>query len=751
MKDLFFGEPTVSASSPCERLAADIFADELLRRTGFRPAVSAERVSPCILFRADESVASRDRFSVTEENGDLVFTAAGIRGLMFAAGLFLRKTEYGDGVLRFTCDITGDYVPDKPIRGHQLGYRDTPNTYDKWHPEEYFRYYLDMMYFGVNTVEHMAYENGSSCRNEIMDFDEEELLALTVKDAQRLDLDVSLWSPNCEDTKEEAVINRERVFGLCERFDALFPPGGDPGELSPKELFDRCRAFDEVLKKYHPEAGVWPSAQQPHGYDGWGDEFIEELKKSGNSIAGVIHGPNHAFELDELRRKVPACYPIRLYPDITHNVRCEYPVHFLSDDWHYALCNLNGRESVNPRPAEYALLHKITEKYVVGSVSYSEGVNDDVNKMLWSALDFDPTQDVRTIIEDYARLFFYGCDIAALTDAILGLEKNWEGAPDLNPQIDHTLFLLQKAAEASPVLHENYRYNMLLLRAECDKLARLKMLTENAALRKAEKLIRRGCLSEAEELLLGADNDEAKLLRADIDRLAAVLYEQIGMQLGTKDYHAAGWERGAILDIVDLPVTDRTWLLGRLRKAKSMDDGEAKAYMLRSVDRNRVESDEFYFSLARDGLDALGIKQTPGFYMDYQGDRPNRNNGELPVCMYKLFDHFVFRAKAAGFAPDTDYVLMITYKDSPDERAEHHKITVNGHVIYEGKQFGGETNEEYVSEMLPKDYTAKMYPLSPDVFENGCIDLEISEPLSGCEICEFRITKKPYEKRKVSL
>lgn len=750
MKKLRFGELNIAAVTSTEKFAADLFAREIGLRTGFTPVIGTDPVFPCVIFRTEEKIVSKDRFKVTEENGNTVFTARGIRGLMFAAGLFLRKTEYKDETVSFVCDITGEYVPDKPIRGHQLGYRDTPNTYDKWHPEDYFRYYLDMMYFGVNTVEHMAYENGSSCRNAIMDYDEEELLGITVKDAEKLDLDVSLWSPNCEDTKAEAVVNRERVFGLCERFDALFPPGGDPGELSPKELFDRCKAFDEVLKKYHPEAGVWPSVQQPHGYDGWGDEFIEELKKSGSSIAGVIHGPNHAFELDTLRRKVPACYPIRFYPDITHNVRCEYPVHFLSDDWHYALCNINGRESVNPRPAEYALLHKLTEKYVIGSVSYSEGVNDDVNKMLWSALDFDPTQDVRTIIEDYARLFFYGCDISALTDAILGLEKNWEGAPDLNPQIDYTLFLLQKAAADFPVLNDNYRYNMLLIRAECDAIARRKMLTENAALKKAEKLILQGKPAEAKDILLNADAPGVKELRADIDRLAAVLFNQIGMQLGTKDYFAAGWERGAILDIVDLPVTDRQWLLGRIKNAESMSENEAKEYLIRSVERNRVESDEYYFSLANDGLDALGVKQTPGFYMDFQGDRPNKNTGELPVCMFKLFDHFVFRAKTAGFAPDTDYVLMVTYKDSPEEKAEHHKITVNGHVIYEGKQFGGETNEEYVREMLPKGYTARMYPLSSDVFENGCIDLEISEPISGCEICEFRITKKPY-KRQVSV
>ncbi len=744
MDTITYGTLMISAASPAEKQAAEIFAEEIRLRTGKLPAISESACPPCVVFRSGGDFDSRDAFSIDDRDGSFILSAEGIRGLLFAAGLFLRKTEYKNGTIRLTEDITGKYSPDKPIRGHQLGYRPTPNTYDKWHPEDYYRYYLDMMFFGVNTVEHMAYENGSSNRNEIMDYDEEELLAITVKDADSLDLDISLWSPNCEDTKEEAVINRERVFGLCRRFNALFPPGGDPGELAPKELFDRCKGFNEVLKKYHPEAGVWPSAQAPHNFDGWGEAFINELETAGDSIAGVIHGPNHAFELDELRRRVPARYPIRFYPDITHNVRCEYPVHFLKDDWHYALCAVNGRESVNPRPAEYALLHKITEKYVVGSVSYSEGVNDDFNKMLWSALDFDPRQDIRTITEDYVRLFFYGADTDALTDAILGLEKNWEGAPDSNPQIAYTYSLLTAAAEKYPFLKSNYRYNMLLLRAECDKLVRLKMLCGNASVKKAEKLIRAGRLSEARKTLENGVSDEAAALRKDIDRLAKTLFEQIGMQLGTKDYYADGWERGAILDTVDLPVTDREWLLGRFAKAEKMSEEDAKAYMLRSVDRNRVGSGEYYFSLALDGLDALNTAQTPAFYMDFQGDRPNKNTGELPVCMFKLFDHFVFRAKTAGFEPDTDYTLMITYKNSPDENAVHHRITANGVVIYDGKQFGGETNTEYVNEKLPEGYTAQMYTLPAEVFANGCVELEVSEPLSGCEICEFRITKKPY-------
>ena len=68
--------------------------------------------------------------------------------------------------------------------------------------------------------------------------------------------------------------------------------------------------------------------------------------------------------------------------------------------------NTLGRECTNPRPCEYREIHRLTRRYVVGSVSYSEGITDDVNKCVWSDMDFFPDVDVRDSLEDYSRLYF---------------------------------------------------------------------------------------------------------------------------------------------------------------------------------------------------------------------------------------------------------------------------------------------------------------------------------------------------------
>lgn len=736
-----FDSVGITTAGRDEISVSDIFRDEMqIRGAELQGNNTLE-----ITLKSDAEIENKDEYIIDFDGSSMTFAAKGIRGLIFAVGEFLRNTEYSKNKIILTKDISGKYSPYMSIRGHQLGYRDTPNTYDAWDISDYVRYYKDLMFFGTNTVEHIPTEDGVSSRNALMKYDEIEFARMACEEADKLDLDVSLWMPNCEKDYETAIRHREKVFSELKRIDAVFPPGGDPGKLDPEEMFARSEDFYEILKRNHPDAKIWPSAQEPRNKENWGGRFIAELEKFPEHVGGVIQGPNRAFSTHELRKRVPADYPLRFYPDITHNVRCEHPVHFLEDDWNYALCTVNGRESFNPRPSEYAKLHKLTYKYFIGSVSYSEGVNDDVNKALWSALDFNPHKPVREIIEEYARLFFYGADIKKVTDGIFGLEKNWEGKPEENPSIDFTYGIFANLGRECPDLNGRWRYLLCMLRATTDKFAKDKLVFENGIIADAIPFIRQGKLAEAKDILSLPLPDEIMSMRRDIDAFADKLFKLIGMQLGTKDYFAAGWERGAILDIIDLPVSDLPYILGKLDLALKGEKTDAVKYMNSVINRNRIDKDEFYFSFALDELYALGVRQTPDFYMDFQGDRPDVNNGTLPVCCFKCYDHFGLKCRTAGFTPGVDYTLMISYKGKPDTDTVRHKISANGHVIYEGPQFGGERNADFERDMLPSGYSAVMYKLPASVFENGCLELEITEPTGGFVLSEFRITKNEYK------
>ena len=733
-----FDKFAIFADSSDAKKAAELFAEEIRLRTGGMSDFTDNADSANFIFRQADGIC-RDGYGIDCGENAVTICASGIRGFIYGVGMFLRKIVPVCGVPVLTEDISGSCSPDKSIRGHQIGYRTTPNTYDAWSYEDYRRYYLDMMFFGTNTVEHIPYERGVSKRNRLMKYDEEEFLVKASEMADEYDLDVSLWHPNNDgETVEFAAERRGRLYETVPRLDVVFPPGGDPGEYGADEFVLRCKEISKALKKVHPNAQMWPSAQQPHSVPDWGEVFIGEMEKLPDEIDGIITGPNHAFDLETLRRRLPSKYPIRLYPDITHNVRCEYPVHFDRDDWHFALTTCLSRECTNPRPREYRLIHRLTRRYVVGSVSYSEGITDDVNKMVWADMDYFPDCDLRTSLLDYARLFFYGADPEAIADGILALELNWQCDPAENPTIETTLSAFENMQAEYPFLAENWRFVQLLLRAKCDWVIRRRRLFELSLIKLAEREINGGRLDSARRILETDFDSDYKKQREDITALCQKMFDLIGLQTDIENYCADNWERGAILETIDLPVTDRKWLLGRLDAAK--DAADPAEYMKKIINRNKVRSDEYYFSVALNGLEECGAAQTGEIYMNFQGDRPNVNTGEMPVCMFKVYDNLTFKCKVGGLDFDGDYRLKITFTSRKDETTTAHKILVNGVAVYEGAQYGGEKDAEFDTAMLCDGFETATYLIPKELIHNGCIDLEFSEPQSGIMFSEFRIT-----------
>lgn len=733
-----FDSFSIYCNNPISKSAAEILISRLRERCNLPICITAELSSANLALLTDERL-ERDEYQIKELPQRLELYAAGIRGLIFACGYFLRKTIVENGEIILIKSIEGQYLPQKKIRGHQLGYRPTPNAYDAWDYEQYRRYYIDLMFFGCNTCEHIPSE-GQDERNSLMKYDPDEFAENTARHADALDMDLSFWYPNSIDNFDEALAARKAFFERIVRIDAVFSPGGDPGRYRADEFLNRVVKISRLLKSIHPEAKMWPSAQAPHEFSTWGEVFLTEISKLPDEIDGVIAGPNHALPLDELRRRLPNKYPIRFYPDITHNVRCEYPVHFDSDDWHYSIAVGIGREGVNPRPTEFRRLHRLTRPYVIGSVSYSEGINDDVNKMLWSDMDFFGEVPLRESLEDYCRLFFYGADEKALTDAILGLEQNWIGDSVENPSIELTLSRLEAEADRLPSLMKNWRFVILLFRACCDALLRRRRCFELELIEKAHILLKKGRL-ELAELALNEDFPADYLkLREKIEALAALLFEQIGYQLDVKRYGALSWERGATLESIDLPVSDRAWLKNRFEMAKGSH--EPLDFMLSIFNRNKVNSDEYYYSVAENGLAETGIKQQENeVYINFLGDRPDKNNGTIPNCMLKIYDNFSFECKLGGFAKDSNYRLIISFLNRRCEEVKDFCIELNSHIIYKGKQFGGKANPDYDKKYLSEDFVSIEYELPKEYFENGTARLRFSEPIMGVMFSEFKIIK----------
>ena len=717
----------ILAKNETEKKAASVFAEEIKKRAGEAPEIidseADGRIFEFIL--ADESES--EEYVVSHTENRIAVTAHRLRALIYGAGLFIRKCEFTDGKVQLIKNISGAYAPVMRERGHQLSYTDMNNTYDAWTTEQFRQYFIDLMLFGNNTFE--SDSGGKGEENKMMHYTRRECIRRNAEVCAELDINLSVWHPLSKDkTDEETLEELRETYGNICKLDVLFPPGGDPGDMQAEDFVERCKVMKRELVKYFPNAKMYPSAQAPHCYPDWGERFVKKMEELPEEIDGVIFGPNHAMPIDDLRRRIDKRYPFRYYPDITHNVRCEVPVHFQQDNWHYALASTLSRESVNPRPVEYRELHRLIRPYVEGNVSYSEGVNDDLNKFVWSAMDFDPDCDLRESVMDYARAFFPGVDAEKLTKAIFALEQNWVGDPAENSSIDFCFDLFDELEKAYPQLSENWRFQLHLFRAYCDKIVRDRRLFELKLIDEA-KLYAKDNAQKALEILRTDYPDCYKQKHDRLFPFAQKLYALIGIQLDVEHFGGMAWERGCTLDTIDNPVTDRQWLISKLEK----DPENALDYF----ERNKVAKDEYYFCFAEHGFEVCG-KQTGEFYMDFQGD--SNFDCALPMCMTKLYDHFNFKCKVAGLTGG-DYKLRITYKDNKNDKINHHKVSINGNVIHDGARFGGTRDEAFTEKYLAPKYISVVYDIPAQYLENGCAELEITEPIDGFEISEFWFVK----------
>jgi hypothetical protein len=354
--------------------------------------------------------------------------------------------------------------------------------------------------------------------------------------------------------------------------DGVFFPGGDPGSNHPKYVMPFLQAISVELKKYHPKAGVWISLQ------GFSDEqvnyFYEYLGKyKPDWLAGVVSGPSSPSMADT-RFQLPRQYKHRHYPDLTHTVRCQYP----TENWDQAFALTEGREVSNPQPFYYAKIHNQFAPLTDGFLSYSDGVHDDVNKVIWSQMGYNPTKDVREVLVEYASLFFGHSISEQVADGILALERNWVGPVEENGAVETTFAYWQNLEFKNPGLQLNWRWQQLVMRAYYDTYVKRRKIYEQKLEREANEILLNaktiGINQSMEQALNRVNLADKSLINSELRKkivdYCEALFKSIGMQTSVPKYQASGAERGAILDFIDYPLNNRWWLEDEFKKIKKL-------------------------------------------------------------------------------------------------------------------------------------------------------------------------------------
>lgn len=527
------------------------------------------------------------------------------RGVLFGVGRLLREMILLPGEITLDVSFSDQSAPRYPLRGHQLGYRGKANTYDAWTPEVYEQHIRDLIVFGTNAIENIPFEDPHAAPQ--MPVSREQMNLELSKICARYGIEYWEWMPvmehreeaegavalETEEERENLLKTWEEMFSKCERLDGIFVPSSDPGMNKASFMMPFLEKAAAALQRHHPEAKMWMSHQDFEGED-LDDMFDYLSKNQPDWFGGLVYGPWTKISLAESRQRLHPKYGIRSYPDITHTVRSQFPVH----DWDPAYMQTVGREPINPRPVAMRDIHNRYAPHTIGVLTYSDGVNDDLNKILWSALAWDPDADLTEILSQYGDYFMKSGIGPKVAEGLYGLESNWVGPLATNPNVLGTLRLWQEMEEAEPELVEtNWRFEQGLFRAYFDYYVRQRLLHETRIEEQVNAILA-NAKPRSRDLTTGSDSvvfDTGILLRTadlesaepDIRRklfyLGDLLYANIGMQLSVLRHGASDYDRGTMLDTVDIPLNNRRWIEDRFAEILKIEDEEERLAALKEI------------------------------------------------------------------------------------------------------------------------------------------------------------------------
>jgi hypothetical protein len=493
-------------------------------------------------------------------------------GVLYAVGRLLLAMELRPNSILLDDKFEAASAPRYPHRGHQIGYRNLSHCYDAWTPEIYEQYMRELGIFGANAFETTRFSDSGAKDGPHTKLTGGEMAVAWSGICQVYGFDFWLFTAafggegESDEEVEESLQSHVETLKGIPHLDHIYLTGGDGGSTHrrPDLMFEALERFATEARKIHPNLGVWTSNQ---GFDpeqnNWFFGYLQ--REEPEWLTGVVYGAWTRIFAEEQRARTPERYPIRRYDDIGHAVRAQYTV----PEWDPVFARTLGREPFAPRPRGQANIHNRFDEFSDGFVTYSDGIGDDVNKFVWTALGWDPDRPVEDVVRDYAR-FFFGEDIAEeVRRGLFLFEENFSGSlVDCQGVEENFAFWKGLEEKADAKLLANWRFQSCVLRAYFDHYTRLRLLKALdqearalAVLRDAPKLGVESAIKEARLILAESDQDTTTdVLRKRIEELGGELFQSIGAQLDVKNYQARNPERGAILEFLDNPLNNRLWL-----------------------------------------------------------------------------------------------------------------------------------------------------------------------------------------------
>jgi len=734
-----------------EKKAVEMLVDEVHKRSGVRwPVAAKSSDDAATTINIGRTTGPAEGFRIKAKGNQVTIAGNDERGVLFGIGYLLRQMHMNPDKITLDEPIDLTTAPKYPLRGHQLGYRPKTNSYDAWDLPVWEQYYRDLAVFGCNAVELIPPRSDDDATSPLFPRPPMEMMVGMSKLADDYGLDVWIWYPAMDkdygnpETVKAALAEWEEVYKRLPRIDVIFVPGGDPGHTEPKHLMALLEKQTELLHRYHPKAQMWVSPQSFNA--AWLQQFYEIVRREPEWLGGIVFGPQVRVSLEQLREAIPARYPIRHYPDITHSRQCQYPV----PDWDVAHAVTSSREAINPRPLGEATIFRLLQPYTIGFLTYSEGCNDDVNKCVWSALGWNPDASVVDALREFGRYYIGDAYADDFAQGLLALERNWQGALLTNAGVDVTLAQFQAMERrASPEVRGNWRFQQALYRAYYDAYVRARLIRETELERQALDRLRSAtagqtaaALDEAEKILdSAATSYAAPDLRKRVFELADDLFASIKMQTSVPKYKAIGVDRGATLDTVDVPLNSRLWLKERFAVLRNLSVEDERVRGINEiVNWTNPGPGGFYDDLGK--LDQQphlvvgpGFSHDPAFlqssHAGFAGFGPMRNSWK---------DHAESMLEAPlnmrwdGLDPKAQYVMRVTYGGDASQKKIRCMAndTIEIHPLIKKRSPVGPVEFEIPAAATAGGTLRLSWHREPNLGDNG----------RGCQVSEIWLLKK---------
>ncbi len=426
-----------------------------------------------------------------------------MRGVLYGAGKFLHTSSYGSR--GFTPSTwRGVSVPKMPVRGMYLATH-MQNFYHVAPIEEVTQYIEDLSLWGVNSFLvwfDLEVYNGINDPEAQKHLDR---LRALLKIAKDLGLNASLGcianggyknSP-VELRAEDSTVDRphyhtangpriyimgpelcpskpgvpEMEMGYCqEKFDAFQSVGLDYWFIAPYDnggcTCPKCAPWGSngYLRMAEPIARAYKKAF-PQGkvilstwyFDRWGigewDGITARFKAEKPDWVDYIMCDNfEEYPRYPLDHGVPGGLPLLNFPDISM---------YGQDPW--------GGYGANPHPGRLQQRWDQTKEKLSGGFPYSEGIYEDINKVICARLWWDPDRPAIEAVKDYAAFEFSPEAADDMAEIVKIFEKN-----HLRSQIDAsavTAYQLLEQAEKklTPQARSGWRWRLFRVRATLDQ------------------------------------------------------------------------------------------------------------------------------------------------------------------------------------------------------------------------------------------------------------------------------------------